>query len=191
MLAGRLGLAAAPGLQEVLSGTACWSRSSKRRFRNAFTFARLRSDWAVSIAQRQRPRPGSPAGCANATDLVLLDGAAGNNGAVADVAAEVDAVYLVLDDGQVGQPIVKTATRDLARMGAAGRVDRDPVSRCRLFRTSSQGQPGSVPAGPAVAEFNDTKRCSLGISGATTPSFPKIKMPFADRDYPRVSSVGQ
>jgi len=117
VLARRLGLAAAPGLQEVLSGTAALEQVIQATVQERLhalpagaTRLTLLSGNAIGWVLRWlRER----------YDLVLLDGAAWQPGAAGgDLAAEVDAVYLVLDEGQVGQTAVKAATRSLAQFGA-------------------------------------------------------------------------
>jgi Mrp family chromosome partitioning ATPase len=118
-VAKRLGLAAGPGLQEVLAGTAALEQVVQQTAQE-----RLFALPAGAGAGRLALLGGAAGGwllrwLRERFDLVLLDGAAWPGGAeLADLAAGVDAVYLVLDDGQEGQPAVRAATRSLAQFGA-------------------------------------------------------------------------
>jgi Mrp family chromosome partitioning ATPase len=117
-LARRLGLAPGPGLQEVLAGTAALEQVVQQTAQEHLFALPAGAGGRVALL-------GGVAGewvlrwLRERYDVVLLDGSPWQaEGGLADLAARVDAVYLVLDDDQTNQPAVRAATRGLARLGA-------------------------------------------------------------------------
>ncbi len=118
VLAKRLGLAAGPGLQEVLSGTAALEQVIQTTAQE-----RLHALAAGAGTGRQTLLSGAASDWVlrwlrERYDLVLLDGAPWQQGGpLADLAAGADAVYLVLAEGQAEQPAVRARSGDSRRSG--------------------------------------------------------------------------
>jgi Mrp family chromosome partitioning ATPase len=115
-LAGRLGLAAAPGLRDLLAGTSALEQAV-RRTPQPRLFALTAGSGAVATLTGEAVR-WVVAWLRERYDLVFLDGPPWAEGAeAAALVAAADRVLLVLDQADVNEAKVRAATRAIARMG--------------------------------------------------------------------------